>query len=643
MPKDIKFKVTEKGTDQVKGKFAGVDGSLKKVKITITSLKTTIAKYKKEMEGAVIGSEKFRIAQEKLKTTEDRLRQALGKTKEKVDKTDKSLGRMRLATSGLQRQVGILRNKLLLVTFALGGFVLFIKKNTDAYRVQLEAQTKLISGLANVEGATAGAAQKLFIYASALQKATTFGDEHIISAMAQLATFQMNETQIAAITPRILDMAAAIGTKGDGLTNLAVLAGKAFTGQTGALSRYGVMLDKSALKTRRMAGEISEFNFLLEQMDANYRGMAAALRNTLLGELDAMELEIGDINEIIGRQSIPILSAWTKAKLSVSRATATLILYTKEENRMREKGMSFQEAWNQVLNDEIEIDKALFDLRIKMATTRDLGQEQRLDFLRKEHEFLVDDNVIDTQEKIALLELQKIQLSQQFNEGLITRTQLSIKSLEIDNQILTAQGRLAEAWLEQQSVYVAALAGYDVFINSLTDMEMSGKARREKIWEATKAGFTKFLGEMIKEKAKQLIIDQVMSKTAEASAIASAVVTGTAIASAYATPAALASAATFGAAAVAGSVALAGSVASAHALAMFAEGGSFMVGGAGGTDSQLVAFKASPNERVTIETPGQVNNRGGDTIINIMGGIVQPDYIDNVLIPALNESSLNVA
>lgn len=37
----------------------------------------------------------------------------------------------------------------------------------------------------------------------------------------------------------------------------------------------------------------------------------------------------------------------------------------------------------------------------------------------------------------------------------------------------------------------------------------------------------------------------------------------------------------------------------------FANGGSFMVGGSGGTDSQVVAFRASPDERVTIETPGQ--------------------------------------
>ena len=50
----------------------------------------------------------------------------------------------------------------------------------------------------------------------------------------------------------------------------------------------------------------------------------------------------------------------------------------------------------------------------------------------------------------------------------------------------------------------------------------------------------------------------------------------------------------------------------------FADGGSFRVGGSGGTDSQLVAFRASPDERVTVTRPGQ--GEGGPIVIN-MGGI----------------------
>lgn len=42
----------------------------------------------------------------------------------------------------------------------------------------------------------------------------------------------------------------------------------------------------------------------------------------------------------------------------------------------------------------------------------------------------------------------------------------------------------------------------------------------------------------------------------------------------------------------------------------FANGGSFTVGGSGGTDSKLVAFRATPGERVDVSTPNQ--QRGGD-------------------------------
>jgi hypothetical protein len=47
----------------------------------------------------------------------------------------------------------------------------------------------------------------------------------------------------------------------------------------------------------------------------------------------------------------------------------------------------------------------------------------------------------------------------------------------------------------------------------------------------------------------------------------------------------------------------------------FASGGSFTVAGGGGTDSQLVAFRATPGERVTVETPAQQRG-GGMTVIN---------------------------
>lgn len=49
----------------------------------------------------------------------------------------------------------------------------------------------------------------------------------------------------------------------------------------------------------------------------------------------------------------------------------------------------------------------------------------------------------------------------------------------------------------------------------------------------------------------------------------------------------------------------------------FAGGGSFRVGGNGGTDSQLVAFKASPDETVSITRPGQKSGGGVSLVVNM--------------------------
>lgn len=61
----------------------------------------------------------------------------------------------------------------------------------------------------------------------------------------------------------------------------------------------------------------------------------------------------------------------------------------------------------------------------------------------------------------------------------------------------------------------------------------------------------------------------------------------------------------------------------------FANGGSFQVGGAGGTDSQLVQFKASPNETVSITGPGQ--SQGASVhfapVYNIGSGVSRAEVV----------------
>lgn len=67
----------------------------------------------------------------------------------------------------------------------------------------------------------------------------------------------------------------------------------------------------------------------------------------------------------------------------------------------------------------------------------------------------------------------------------------------------------------------------------------------------------------------------------------------------------------------------------------FATGGSFMVGGSGSTDSQLVQFMASPDERVTIETPEQQRKSGDSSAAPVfhitMNGVNDPAELSKQL------------
>lgn len=71
------------------------------------------------------------------------------------------------------------------------------------------------------------------------------------------------------------------------------------------------------------------------------------------------------------------------------------------------------------------------------------------------------------------------------------------------------------------------------------------------------------------------------------------------------------------------------------ALGGFAHGGSFTVGGGGGTDSQVVAFRATPGERVTVQTPHQqataAGAGGGAPTVNVRNvNVIDPETILDV-------------
>jgi len=241
------------------------------------------------------------------------------KAQSQVNKTKKGLDRMRISTSELRRSIGALRNNLLLVSFTFGTLIKLSERLVQAYKKQIDEERKLEAGLRNIAGTSSNTADNLKGLAAQLQQTTTFGDETTISGMALLTTFQLSEATIRELTPRMLDMAAAMG--GD-VRSAALQLGKAFTGQVSALSRSGVVIDQVGLAIARTQGPAAEAAFLFEQLDRNFKGFAEAIRNSPIGELDALKNELSDLNEELGKSSIPIQKWWLEFKIQFTQGLA---------------------------------------------------------------------------------------------------------------------------------------------------------------------------------------------------------------------------------------------------------------------------------------------------------------------------------
>ena len=373
--------------------------------------------------------------------------------------TENGMNRLRGATANLRRSVGALRNNMLLFSFTVGSVLAGTRALIEQYRKQLEAQQLLTQGLSNISGVADGASERLQALASSLQKVTTFGDESIIMAQAQLATFQLSEETIAALSERMLDL--AVGSQTD-LISSAKMLGKAFTGQATALSRAGVLIDRVGLAQARANGPVAEANFLIAELDKNYAGLARSLADTELGQFDQMENEIGDLNEEIGRLMIP-LNKFTTGLQKDMVFGFNVMLKTFQglpEKTLRDAFGSALQQTNAMLNgvkanlDDLEkkaqtvftLEQQIKDLKAMLPLYKLIGIEQqnnlsmgamlseeqiqsiaKLDpMLRKQMSL---DAEISTQKKINALEEQKLGSTSQ--ESLMKLSELEVKRAEL--------------------------------------------------------------------------------------------------------------------------------------------------------------------------------------------------------------------
>lgn len=170
------------------------------------------------------------------------------------------------------------------------GLALVIKKVTELSAAQELAEKKLEQAMRSTMQYSSNLLESYKAYASSLQYVTGIGDETILGVMAMLQTFKLEEGTLRDATKATLDLAKATGQD---LMSAAILVGKAAVGEVSTLKRYGIIVDEAAYKARG-------FRAVLDEINMEFGGQAAAQAQTYAGRIEKMKGYFGDLLEKFG-------------------------------------------------------------------------------------------------------------------------------------------------------------------------------------------------------------------------------------------------------------------------------------------------------------------------------------------------------
>jgi hypothetical protein len=196
--------------------------------------------------------------------------------------------------SAFSRLGKTLKSNLLLtigsVTLAITGLIRGLGSLIRAANKQEDAIRGLDAALSALGPSAEGVSKRLQEQAAALQKVTTAGDETIIKGQALIATFTQNEEEIKKSTEAALNLSAAVGVD---LNAAFLLMGKAASGETSTLSRYGIILDEGIPKSEKFAA-------VLGLIEDKMGGRAQAAAETFSGRVAQLSNAFGDLTERLG-------------------------------------------------------------------------------------------------------------------------------------------------------------------------------------------------------------------------------------------------------------------------------------------------------------------------------------------------------
>lgn len=199
-----------------------------------------------------------------------------------------------------------------------------------AFNEQAQAIAQVEQGLRSTGNQVGRTSQQLQQLASGLQENSLFGDEEILQGVtAQLLTFtSIAETQFERTQQAALDLATRLG--GD-LQSSAIQLGRALNDPTrnlSALARSGIQFSDSQIEVIKQLQSTNRLadaqNVILEELERQYGGSAAAAAAAGTGPLTQLRNSLGDLSEQFGAVISEAILPFIRVLQSLVREFRTL-------------------------------------------------------------------------------------------------------------------------------------------------------------------------------------------------------------------------------------------------------------------------------------------------------------------------------
>jgi hypothetical protein len=192
-----------------------------------------------------------------------------------ITKADKAVNNLQKSTVKLGRALGVALSTTAIVAYG--------KSAVRAFANAEAQQDRLVRLLKVGVGATDSQIDSLNKQAEALEKVGVVGAGTVTQVQSQLATFNLQASTIAALTPSILDYVTAekgaAATTEEFKTATNGLA-QALNGNFSSLTRVGFVIDQNTRDLIKNGTEAQRTAAIVKVLDSTYKGFNASLRNT---------------------------------------------------------------------------------------------------------------------------------------------------------------------------------------------------------------------------------------------------------------------------------------------------------------------------------------------------------------------------